>query len=437
MKNKIIDINKLACPIMLNYALTSVFELLDGAIVGHYSVQGFALVGIAASIIYSVTGAMGILSVAFNILAADKKGKKDELGFEQLFASSKKLALIVGIGFIAMSMLLGKVFFHKIYGFEREQLRELLSYFYPSTVTVLLNMLLSQYAAYFRNLLNTKISVYVTIVSTVINLFFDYALVYGRFGIPEIGIAGAAWGSVIGLCCGLLVYQGVYYKETRVKILFGSYRKKNIFKSQLKELLSLYPSLMGQEFLENVAFVLIVTAVVARLGTAQMAVYKLLDIVCGTIGLPAYAYATATQTHALHKHAENRKDISREYLKVGTYLGIGVTIFLCILCAVWKETILRWIVTDEGIVALAGNFLWLIFLVIIVKVPYQIYMSYLQGSEREKYVFACTVAGTVITGIFVILLGYYFELSGIYWAMAVEYGVLGYVYIRKTRLVSR
>ena len=60
-RKETIDINKLVYPILLNYILTSVFELLDEAIVGHYSVEGFALVGIAASLIYSITGALGIL----------------------------------------------------------------------------------------------------------------------------------------------------------------------------------------------------------------------------------------------------------------------------------------------------------------------------------------------------------------------------------------
>ncbi len=36
----------------------------------HYSAESFAVVGIAASVLYAITGALGILSSAFNIVAA-------------------------------------------------------------------------------------------------------------------------------------------------------------------------------------------------------------------------------------------------------------------------------------------------------------------------------------------------------------------------------
>lgn len=49
-KPELKNINKMAYPILLNYLLTSVFEILDKAVVGHYSVRGFAVVGIAEAL---------------------------------------------------------------------------------------------------------------------------------------------------------------------------------------------------------------------------------------------------------------------------------------------------------------------------------------------------------------------------------------------------
>ena len=74
-------------------------------------------------------------------------------------------------------------------------------------------MLIFQYSVYFKNRQNTKITLWVTVVSTTVNLFFDFVLVYGAAGFPRLGTAGAAWGSILGLGCGLLVYQITYWKE--------------------------------------------------------------------------------------------------------------------------------------------------------------------------------------------------------------------------------
>ena len=56
----------------------------------------------------------------------------------------------------------------------------------------------------------------------------------------------------------------------------------------------IYPSLLGQELLESTIFVFMVLAAVARLGAEDVAVYKLLDLVCGMLEPPVYAYAVAT-----------------------------------------------------------------------------------------------------------------------------------------------
>ena len=51
------QIQQMAAPVLLNYLLLTIFETLDKSIVGHYSVQGFAVIGIAETPIYEITGA--------------------------------------------------------------------------------------------------------------------------------------------------------------------------------------------------------------------------------------------------------------------------------------------------------------------------------------------------------------------------------------------
>ena len=125
MKYKVKDINRLVYPILLNYLLNSIYEILDQAIVGHYSSQSFALVGIASSMIYAVTGAFGIMSTVFNIIAAERKGKKDEAGFESVFAINKMLTLLIGFLFFIIGCLGGKLFFRQVYGITGNDLIEI------------------------------------------------------------------------------------------------------------------------------------------------------------------------------------------------------------------------------------------------------------------------------------------------------------------------
>ena len=352
MKYKVKDINRLVYPILLNYLLNSIFEILVQAIVGHYSSQSFALVGIASSMIYAVTGAFGIMSTVFNIIAAERKGKKDEAGFESVFAINKMLTLLIGFLFFIIGCLGGKLFFRQVYGITGNDLIEMLSYFYPAAFTVVQNMLIFQYCAYYRNCFNTKITLYSTIVSTIVNLFFDYSLVFGCFGLPQLGTAGAAWGSVIGLFVGLFIYQIPYWRKHSPVIA-----KRMIEKNTIKQMFRLYPSFWGQDFLENTILVFVVSGIVSRMRTDKMAVYSLLGTVGGIVGLPVYAYAIAAQTYALQKRASGNKDEAKEYLKTGAGMAFLVIGIVCICCWIGKEQLLRCIISDTNIIQQAKKLL--------------------------------------------------------------------------------
>src|SRR5579871_5490614 len=51
----------------------------------------------------------------------------------------------------------------------------------------------------------TKLLVWGTLTETVVNIFFDYSLIYGHFGFPMMGFNGAAYASIIAEASGLLV----------------------------------------------------------------------------------------------------------------------------------------------------------------------------------------------------------------------------------------
>ena len=430
-KPELKNINKMAYPILLNYLLTSVFEILDKAVVGHYSVRGFAVVGIAEAPVYEITGALGILSAAFHMIAAELQGKKDQEAFEDAFDMGRKIALAVGCSFFLLSLAGGRFFFQRVYKVEGEALEELLSYFYPAAFTVLQNMLLFLYSAYYRNRLNTRISFYSTAAAAIVNLFFDASLVYGLFGFPRLSTAGAAWGSVIGLFAGLLVYQVPYCKHKKKRTVSRAEKKKI-----LKKFAALYPSLAGQEFLENTLFSLIVSGVVARMGTRQMAVYSLLATVGNTVELPIYAYATAAQTYALQKKAAGGMDQAQRYLTVGRNFTSGVIIGLSLLCFAFRTQVFGLILSDKSVMDCAGQLLVWILILAFSKVAYQFYLGYLQGTGKEKYILACALVSTVLTSVAVTVSGELFALPGVYLVMIGKYFIFSLIFIRKIRSLS-
>ena len=85
------------------------------------------------------------------------------------------------------------------------------------------------------------------------------------------------------------------------------------------------------------------------------------------------------------------------------------------LCGIFQKEVFHWILSDEMIIARAGDYLWMIVL-------------YLQGIGKEGQVFWITAAASVIFGVGAFAAAELLQLSGIYLMIILEYGLLGGIY---------
>ena len=63
--------------------------------------------------------------------------------------------------------------------------------------------------------------VMINVVITAVNLVLDYAMIFGRLGCPEMGIAGAAWATIIAEVVGLVIYLILLFQR-RNRNLYGT-----------------------------------------------------------------------------------------------------------------------------------------------------------------------------------------------------------------------
>jgi MATE family multidrug resistance protein len=85
---------------------------------------------------------------------------------------------------------------------------------------------------------DTKTAMFVTIAANVLNIFLNYCLCFGEFGLPEMGAIGAAWATFISRCTMavvMLLYVRYSKKYSEYKFSFWTGRyERSIFKTQLK-----------------------------------------------------------------------------------------------------------------------------------------------------------------------------------------------------------
>jgi len=418
---------KMSLPILMNYLIMTLFEVIDKAIVGNYSTEGFAAIGVAANFIYLVTGALGVLSAAYNIIAAQFWGKNDKKQFNATFKTVMVITIVIGTLIIALSFVGGRLLFEKVYGLKNGILLLALDYFYIASVTVMMNMIIFNFSVYFRNMKNTKISFYSTIVSTVINIAFDYALVYGRFGLPELGVKGAAIGSVIGLSGGILVYL-IKFKADKEKMI-----KIKADKEVAKRIIKLYIPLLAQDIVEGTIFTMILTSFISRMSVINIATYNLLETIIGAVALPMFALSSSAITLALQKSfSKDRKDTLRI---INTAISISILMIVSLgnIILLFPRGTMAIISKDNLVIDKAERVLLFAIIAVILKTFTVVYKSFLQGINNESFVFKSTVIISFLSLFWIYALVRIYGLRGIYIGIAINNMIFSIIYFKRIR----
>lgn len=110
---------------------------------------------------------------------------------------------------------------------------------------------------------------WVNVLATAVNLVFDYLLIFGKFGFPEMGIAGAAVATVLSGCVNFLAYLVLLYRPSlnaTFRTLSGWRPDRELF---LRILRFGLPN--GIQFFLDIAGFTIFVLLVGRLGTISLA----------------------------------------------------------------------------------------------------------------------------------------------------------------------
>ncbi len=82
-----------------------------------------------------------------------------------------------------------------------------------------LHVLGSVFSSFYSGMGNTKIVMYITFLSTIINVILDYILIFGKLGIPPLGIAGAGIATFISHAIFAAIFSYVIFrKKNRLKL---------------------------------------------------------------------------------------------------------------------------------------------------------------------------------------------------------------------------
>ncbi|OPJ64893.1 MATE family efflux transporter [Clostridium oryzae] len=422
-------INALALPLILNNVTAMIIGLCDDAMAGRISVGAFAAIGMIVSTINSITGVVGAAAVAFNIIGGRCNGEKDTDGLHDNLLFNIVYSIVVGLLFFVITVLTGKFLLKTIYHFNGKLLNQAWEYMSIFSISIGLNMLLFTFSSYFKIVKKTKYIFCGNLSASILNVIFDYALIFGHFGMPKLGMKGNAIGSILAMIINLIVY--IIASKAHKFIFIRKIDFYEIFKNSAGIIIPL----MGQELLESTVMVVAMNYMLSSIGVLPVSVYNLLTSVISIALMPMYAYSQTSLTIISEKTgAKDQAGIKRtpgRCLLMALVFYAGISVIMLIL----KNYIPGIITDDKKLILAASSFLPTMVLINVMNIPNNVYKYSLQAVGAEKWVFMASlfINGFSIIVIFVFTVILHMELWGIFAGTFINYLILTLVFLQRYR----
>jgi len=186
----------MALPVILQNMITIGVNMLDTIMLGAYGEIQLSGASLANEFItlYQIL-CMGIGGGAA-VLTSQYWGAKDVGAVRRVIALMLRVSLSLAVLFGAATLLIPEQIM-AIYADEREVIEAGALYFRISAPTFLLTGIIVPSTVVLRSVRQVKLPLLASIISFGANLVLNYILIFGKFGFPEMQIAGAALATVL------------------------------------------------------------------------------------------------------------------------------------------------------------------------------------------------------------------------------------------------
>ncbi|MEO8147991.1 MAG: MATE family efflux transporter [Bacteroidia bacterium] len=427
------DIWKIAAPIMLGSIAQTVLNVTDTAFlarVGETELGGSAIGGV----FYFVLVMIGLaLSIGAQILIARKAGEGNKNSIGELFDHTLILLTGLGIVLFLITQFIAPPLYHYILD-DKDIAEASITFIQYRGYGILFTLPALAVRALFIGIAQTRIITYLSIITAVLNVIFDYALIFGNFGFEPLGIKGAgiatASAEIIG---GIYVFAWAFYKKGLGEYLI--FKFTSILKSTFQKIISISSPIVLQNFLSMGAW-FIFFVIIEKIGKHELAISNIIRACYMILMTPVWGFSSASNSMVSNLIGQQKQEDVFELMRKIVLLSFGVIIIPLLLFALFPEILLKLTTSDP---VLIHDSLGCFYIIILASVAFSISMNLLSavsgtGDTRSAMIIEMTNIALYLAYIYVCVM--FFNASVevvwiseiIYW---VSMGIWSYIYLIK------
>lgn len=322
---------KLALPTIGGSIAFTLFNVTDTYFVGRLGTEALAAMGFTFPIVMLASAiSMGVSAGAGSVLSR-AAGNNNKYLMKRTATDGILLSVLIVMLFSIIGMLTMDIIFPLLGADEATipLIKDFMSIWYPFVVVVLLPPISD---SSIRAVGDTFRPFIVMLVCSCMNLILDPILIFGWFGLPALGIKGAAIATVISRFCGMLVtlyflhfhHKLIEFKRPNFNELLESW--KNILNVGIPAIgVAIFPQLLRSMFIAQAAAVGGASAVAAI--TVGSRIEGFAYIITGAVGVSIVPFIGQNWgAKCIERINETRKLLNKNALLLGVIMFGVVTV---------------------------------------------------------------------------------------------------------------
>ncbi|MDR0893861.1 MAG: MATE family efflux transporter [Prevotellaceae bacterium] len=383
----------IAYPILISLLMEQLIGMTDTAFlgrVGEVELGASAIAGTFYMVIFMV--AFGF-SIGTQILIARRNGEQNYREIGNLFYHGIYFQIGLAMVIFMLSYFCSPLILKRIVASEHIY-HAAISYLNWRVFGAFFSFSAVIFRAFFVGTTQTKTLTLNSVVMVVSNICFNYVLIFGKFGIPAMGIAGAAIGSSLSELVSLIFF--IVYTRKRIDCRKYGLTQMPAFRLQeLKQMLGVAGWTMIQNFLSLSTWFLFFLYV-EHLGERALAITNIVRGVAGILFTMQIAFASTCGSLVSNLIGAGKSDAVsgtiRQHIRLG-YLFVMPVMLLLIL---FPEAVLSIYTDMNDLREAAIPSLWVMSLSYLLQVPANIYFQAVSGTGNTRIAFVLELSTLVI-----------------------------------------
>lgn len=345
---------KVAIPVMLSQAGQVLVQQVDNMMVGSVGTTELAAASFANSIFFlGMVIGMGITFGLTPLVGHAFAAKKNKEAANLLLNSS---ILNIIIWFVLSALMFSVSFFMDRMGQADEVISLAVPYYrilVYSMLPIMVFFTLKQFAEGIGNTFNAMI---MTLIANVVNFGVNYVLIFGKLGLPALGLTGAGIGTLTARVVMAILFIIIFFKGKTFKIFTYQALKSSIDKKIIKRLIDVGWPISMQIVLEVCAFAF-GAIMIGWLGAVSLAAHQVAIGLASVTFMIVTGIGSGTTIRVSHQYSIQKYDEMQKAVYASIHLVLGFMTITSILFIALRHVLPLLYTSDPAVIAIASQLL--------------------------------------------------------------------------------